>query len=112
VDREFAAARVLVQPSRLPSNPAWRQAHTNSGIELFELGAQEIDDPPHEEATVAVQLGQAANPGDPLPMTGFVESYRKRQPPPHKANLVMGYCTAQSVPTFDFFARNVTVCDH
>jgi phospholipase C len=41
-----------------------------------------------------------------------VESYRKRQPPPRDANLVMGYYTAQSVATFDFFARNFTVCDH
>jgi phospholipase C len=96
----------------LQSDPAWLQAHANSGVAPFELGAQEIQDPPHEEATIALQLGQAANPGDPLPMNGFVESYGKRQPPPRDPRLVMGYYTAQSVPTFDFFVRNFTICDH
>lgn len=45
-------------------------------------------------------------------MNGFVESYSKRQPPPSDNRLVMAYYSAQSVPTFDFFARNYCVCDH
>ena len=45
-------------------------------------------------------------------MNGFVDSYLKRNPPPSDKRLVMGYYTAQSVPTFDFFAKNFTVCDH
>jgi phospholipase C len=45
-------------------------------------------------------------------MNGFVESYLKRQPAPSDKRLVMGYYGAQSVPTFDFFAHNFTVCDH
>jgi phospholipase C len=45
-------------------------------------------------------------------MNGFVESYRRRDPPPDRDSLVMGYYTAASVPMFDFLARNYTVCDH
>jgi phospholipase C len=96
----------------LQTDPAWLRLRANSGIEPFEFNDTAIDDPPHEQATIAMQLGAPPTPGGPCPMNGFVESYLKRQPPPSDQRLVMGYYTAQSVPTFDFFARNFTVCDH
>jgi phospholipase C len=103
--------------SRIPvegvqSDPAWLRQHANSGVEPFEFSVPEIDDPPQERATIAMQLGTPSNPGGPCPMNGFVESYLKRQPAPSDKRLVMGYYGAQSVPTFDFFAHNFTVCDH
>jgi phospholipase C len=96
----------------LGSDPGWLRAHANSGIEPFEFAAQEIDDPPHEKATIAIQIGTPAVPGGPNPMNGFVESYRRRHPPPSDERLVMGYYTAATLPVFDFFARNYTLCDH
>jgi phospholipase C len=107
----------LPGPNRIPldglqADPAWRQQHTNSGIEPFETTMQEIDDPPHEQATIAIQLGTPATPGGPCPMNGFVTSYLRREPPPSDKSLVMGHYTEGWVPTFDFFARNFTVCDH
>ncbi len=107
----------LPGPSRialegLQSDPAWLRQHANSGIEPFEFEVQLIEDPPHEQATIAIQLGSPARPGGPCPMNGFVESYRKRVPAPNNERAVMGYYTAPSVPIFDFLARNYTVCDH
>jgi phospholipase C len=96
----------------LQGDPAWLAAHANSGIEPFAFSGQQIDDPPHELATIAIQIGTPAMPGDPYPMNGFVESYRLRQPPPADATLVMGHYTSATLPVFDFFARNYTVCDH
>jgi phospholipase C len=95
----------------LQADPVWRKKHANSGIEPFEFAIQEIDDPPREEATITLQLGTPATPGGPCPMNGFVESYRKLQPPPADERWVMHYYTAQWVPTFDFFARNYAACD-
>jgi phospholipase C len=106
----------LPGPSRIPvdgiqSDPAWLLQRANSGVVPFELSALEIDDPPHEQATIATQIGTPSTLGGPCPMSGFVESYLTRQPAPSDKSLVMGYYTASSVPTFDFFARNYTVCD-
>lgn len=95
----------------LRSDPDWLAAHQNSGIAPFETSIQEIDDPPHEQATIAIQLGKPATPGGPSPMNGFVASYLTKQPPPPDKTLVMGYYGPQWVKTFDFFARNYTVCD-
>jgi phospholipase C len=107
----------LPGPARLPleglqSDPQWLLQHANSGIEPFESSVQQIDDPPHEHATIALQIGSPAVMGSPFPMNGFVDSYLMRHPPPHDNRLVMGYYTAQDAPAFDFFARNYTICDH
>jgi phospholipase C len=107
----------LAGPGQMPveglrSDPAWLQQHANSGVEPFEFSLQKIDDPPHEKATIALQIGTPATPGGLFPMNGFVESYRQRRPPPADDRLVMGYYTAASLPVYDFFARNYTVCDH
>ena len=96
----------------LQSDPQWLQQHANSGIEPFEFSVQQIDDPPHEHATIEIQIGSPRLPGGPYPMNGFVESYLMRHPPPADKRLVMGYYTATEVPAFDFFARNYTICDH
>jgi phospholipase C len=94
------------------SDPEWLQRHANSGVAPFAFAAQTIDDPPHEKATIAVQIGIPAAPGGPFPMNGFVESYLERKPLPSDKRLVMGCYEAASVPIWDFFARNFTVCDH
>ncbi|HET7879795.1 MAG TPA: alkaline phosphatase family protein [Acetobacteraceae bacterium] len=107
----------LPGPSRmalegLQADPAWLRQHANSGVEPFEFADGPVDDPPHEKATIAIQLGTPTTPGGPCPMDGFVDSYRMRTPPPRDERLVMGHYTASSVPIFDFLARNYTVCDH
>lgn len=104
------ASRMPVEGLQL--DPAWLRQHANSGIEPFELSVLGIDDPPHEQATIATQLGTPSASDGPCPMNGFVESYLKREPAPSDKRLVMGYYTAPSVPAFDFFARNFTICDH
>ena len=96
----------------MQADAAWLARHANSGIAPHPITAQTIDDPPHESATIALQIGQAAAPGGPLPMNGFVASYQKRDPPPADPRLVMGYYSAASVPIFDFFARRYLTCDH
>lgn len=96
----------------LRDDQEWLRAHANSGVAPYEFGDQEIDDPPHELATIAVQIGKPLSPGGPCPMNGFVESYRQRQPAPSDQRMVMGYYTDSSVPAFDFFARQYTICDH
>jgi phospholipase C len=101
-----------VSSEGLQADKGWLEKHANSGIEPFETSLQEIDDPPHEQATIAVQLGAPATTGGSCPMNGFVESYLSRRPAPANKSLVMSYYTARWVPTFDFFARNFTVCDH
>ena len=58
----------LPGPSRialegLQADPTWLRQHANSGIEPFEFAAQLIEDPPHERATIAIQLGAPPTPG-------------------------------------------------
>jgi phospholipase C len=96
----------------LRDDPGWLRDHRNTGVEPHELGAEPIEDPPHEQATIALQLGTPATPGGPCPMNGFVDSYLRAVPPPDNPGLVMGYYTAERVPTFAFFAHNFTICDH
>jgi phospholipase C len=73
---------------------------------------QQIADPPHDHATIAVQVDTArpAVPGSG--MGGFVASYLTRNPPPQDPSAVMGYYDAAAVPTYDFFARQFVACDH
>ena len=66
----------------LQSDPQWLQQHANSGVQSFEFSVQQIDDPPHEQATIALQIGSPATAGGSFPMNGFVESYLTRHPPP------------------------------
>ena len=100
-------------------DPAWLAAHANPfDGRRFEPHAltstvQLITDPPHGHAAIAQQLGAPAQDGGALPMDGFVSSYVTRsRTAPADPSVVMGYYMADSVPTFDFFARNFAVCDH
>lgn len=73
---------------------------------------QRFEDPPHERATIAIQIGRPPFPGSSDFMGGFVESYMQAKPPPEDPGAVMGYYPAAAVPVWDFLARNFTVCDH
>jgi phospholipase C len=96
----------------LRDDPAWLAAHANShaGIAypIHRLGpeVQTIDDPPHDSTTIAMQIGSASG------MTGFVDSYMTRRPPPADPGRVMGHYGPDAVPMFDFLARNFVLCDH
>jgi phospholipase C len=95
-------------------DPGWIARYTNTldGRQFapHAFTDRQIDDPPHTRPTIATQLGTSA--GAAGPMTGFVASYAQRKQRPRALSHVMGYYTAPEVPTFEFFARNFTVCDH
>jgi len=101
----------------IQDDPAWQSQWTNlsqsSSYPLHPLAAdvQNIDDPPHEEKTIAIQIDTPTNPGLPR-MGGFVDSYAMAKTPPQDLSLVMGYYRKDAVPVFDFFARNFAICDH
>jgi phospholipase C len=96
---------------------AWQSRWTNQcqgkAYPLHPLAAdvQTIDDPPHEEKTIAVQINTPTSSGSPR-MGGFVDSYFMQKNPPPDPSLVMGYYRKDAVPIFDFFARNFAICDH
>ena len=110
----------------LRSDQAWRDSYRNEhdgtlyGLKRL-TAAQMIDDPAHSAAPIAIQVGKRpAGPGPTL-MGGFVHSYaiywhpekrKDNKPAPDDLGAVMGYYTAEEVPSFDFFARNYCVCDH
>ena len=102
----------------LRDDPAWRGPRANLyqgepyPIHPLDAQTQKIDDPPHEQATIAHQINTPTYPGSPYTMGGFVESYMQAKTAPQDRSLVMGYYTKSAVPIFDFFARNFTVCDH
>lgn len=103
----------------LRDDPAWRVARANTYAgKVYPLQAlgpdfQSMEDPPHDSAAIALQIGLPARLGDVSPMNGFVESYvTRRRSPTADPSLVMGYYTKEAVPMFDFFARNYVVCDH
>jgi phospholipase C len=114
----LAAASPPMPVEGFRDDPAWMAARANSfagtsfPIHRIGAGLQTIDDPPHEEATIAIQINTSPRPGLPGTMGGFVESYMKRNPPPADRSVVMGYYAEDAVPVFDFFARNFAVCDH
>ena len=93
----------------LSLDAGWLAAHANGGFSPNRLSAdiQQIDDPPHDHAHIAIQLGTAA-----APMSGFVDSYQRRSPPPSDPSRIMGFYDATAVPVFDFLARQYAVCDH
>jgi phospholipase C len=102
----------------LKDDPAWRGQWVNlyqgNPYPLLQLdaAAQTVDDPPHEQKTIAVQINTPPYPGSPNLMGGFVDSYMMRNPAPADRRLVMGCYGKDAVPVFDFFARNFVVCDH
>jgi phospholipase C len=99
----------------LQDDPVWLSAHgshVGGDVPIYRLNpvVQAIDDPPHEKATIAMQIDAAAS--GTAKMDGFVASYLQRNPPPENSTRVMGYYDAAAVPIFDFFASNFAVCDH
>lgn len=113
-----SAARPALAVEGLRDDAGWLKAHANvyagKRYPIHPLGpeTQTMDDPPHDHAAVALQIGTSSQPGGPAPMDGFVASYMTRQPHPADPSAVMGHYTAAAVPAFDFFARNFAVCDH
>lgn len=102
----------------LQRDPQWLARYGNSHngnsypLRRLQLTDQIIDDPPHEHDTIDIQINSSTAGGQETRMGGFVASYASRQPLPRDLGLVMGYYDQTSVPVFDFFARNFTVCDH
>jgi phospholipase C len=96
----------------------WLAAHANAYGEVrasphrLAAGQQQIDDPPHDHLSIALQIGVPPSPGAPPPMDGFIASYLSRQPAPADPTAVMGYYDAEALPVYDFLARNYAVCDH
>jgi phospholipase C len=79
--------------------------------ELVTPEAAAVDDPPHDQASIAMQI---ATPSVGTPsMGGFVKSYlRFSKAAPADPSAVMRFHDQATVPVFDFFARNYCVCDH
>ena len=113
-----AAADPPLPVKGLRDQPAWLDAranlHAGKRYPLHAIGpeVQQMEDPPHDHAAIALQLGPSAQPGGPAQLGGFVASYMTRQPPPADPSAVMGHYTKAAVPMFDFFARQFAVCDH
>ncbi|MBV9524115.1 MAG: phospholipase, partial [Alphaproteobacteria bacterium] len=103
----------------LREDPLWCAQWNNLGagalaypIHAIDSATQRIDDPPHDRATIALQIGTPTENGASSRMGGFIRSYEALSPPPADPSIVMGYYPADAVPVFDFFARNFAVCDH
>ena len=105
----LATATLPLPVEGLSLDPGWLAAHANGDFAPNPLRAdvQQIDDPPHDHASIAIQLGTVA-----APMSGFVDSYQRRSPPPSDPSRIMGFYDSTAVPVFDFLARNYAVCDH
>ncbi len=110
-------------PNKMPvaglsSAPAWRKRFVNSYQDQhyyshpLPASVQRLDDPPHEQATIATQISTPPFPGSPDFMGGFVSTYMQAKTPPADPSAVMGFYQADAVPVWDFFARNFAVCDH
>lgn len=69
-----------------------------------------VHDLPHEHDDSMAQLGA----GNPLPMSGFVDSYRKRYPnaTPQDFEQVMAYYPFGDLPVLHALAEKFAVCDH
>ncbi len=101
------------------TDPGWLTAHANSyegatfESQPLTPGDQVIVDPSHDYVAIGTQINTPAVGGSN--MGGFVRSYANPttgNPVPTDRSKVMGYYDAQSVPVYDFFARNYTTCDH
>ncbi len=111
----LADAGSVLPVEGLKDDPAWQAAQQNAaegktyGLRPLTSSVQTIADPPHDHASIGVQINTPAAGG----MRGFVQSYVQfSSPQPPDPGLVMGYYDQSAVPIFDFFARNFTICDH
>jgi phospholipase C len=100
------------------SAPGWQSARANqfngATYSLHRVGADyQISDPQHNRVSIRTQIELPPADHHLSRMGGFVESYAKfSDRRPADLSAVMGYYDANSVPVFDFFARNYCVCDH
>jgi phospholipase C len=104
----------------LQSAAAWQDGWTNLDAEgkpyaLTRLTLKDpIGDPPHGNDSIKMQIDTRAR--NRPAMGGFVQAYikyvNKKKAKDYTPGAVMGYYDAESVPAFDFFARNYCVCDH
>jgi phospholipase C len=101
----------------LRKDAAWQASFANVykaknfGLFPIQTGSAPCSDPEHDFKSIALQIKEACA-GQPS-MGGFVESFAEYSDPrPSDPSGVMGYQTATTVPTFDFFAKNYCVCDH
>jgi phospholipase C len=102
----------------LVNNAQWLAQYANSNdgklypLRRLKPGEHVIDDPPHEQKTINTQINTPTASGQIPQMGGFVQSYATRDPAAADLGLAMGYYGKDSVPVFEFFARNFTTCDH
>lgn len=101
----------------LSADPTWQQNFTNFydgetyAIHALSPSTQLIPDPPHDRTPISMQINTSCANGGCPELGGFVASYATRNPPPADLSMVMGYYAADALPTYDFFAKNFTVCD-
>ena len=108
----------------LRDDPTWQQqhgndfgGHNNTIVRLDPKHA--FVDPPHASIAISQQIETPPHLASLKKMGGFVASYANPnnykstdpRPAPGDLPLVMGYNRKESVPIFDFFARNFAVCD-
>lgn len=102
----------------LSSDAAWQNnfinTHAGQSYPIHPLGAQvtSISDPPHDRGPIATQIKTPCASGGCPELGGFVQSYATRSPAPRNLADVMGYYDASSLPTYDFLARNYTICEN
>jgi phospholipase C len=103
----------------LKADPAWQSSFANDYSDtkypIFRIDptSEPCSDPQHDRQSIALQISKPPVGPGPLQMGGFVESFATlSDPKPTDPRAVMGYFSAESVPTFEFFARNYCVCDH
>jgi len=94
--------------------PGFTNDYNGSPYPIFRLAnpSQKLpDDPPHERENIGTQLDPDGDYS--YSMKGFVRSYASvRQVNPGDQPMVMGYYTADDVPSTHFFATNYAICDH
>ena len=96
---------------------AWQRSFANEyqgkNYDLFQIDSKNApcSDPQHDRQSIGLQISKKSL-GQPS-MGGFVESYaRYSNPKPADPSGGMCYLDATSVPTFDFWAKYYSVCDH
>jgi len=94
--------------------PNYTNSYNGVDYPIFHLGNPDQklpDDPPHERENIGTQIDPDPDTV-PYSMKGFVRSYASiRQINPGDQPIVLGYYTANDVPSTQFFASNYAICD-
>lgn len=105
------------QVEGIPQDKPYSNTDTKTGASYSQrnIAATVLDrDLPHEHKDTMDQLGN----GNPLPMSGFIDSYRKHckllnvEPTPKDFEQIMAYYPFDSLPALHTLARNFAVCDN